>query len=53
MSLSGIMHDRKMFPVPVIINVRYEMRFTVQLNEKKGRSMVVVVLELLSGVREW
>ena len=52
MSLSGIVHDHKMFSVPVIINVRYEVRLTVQPDQKKGRGTVVVVSELLSGVRE-
>ena len=52
MSLSGIVHERKMFSVPVIIKVRYKMRLTVQPDQEKGRGMVVVVLELLSGVRE-
>ena len=51
--LPSVVHKGEMSPVPVIVNVRKEPGFWMQLNEKKCGSHLSIILELPCSCCEW
>ena len=51
--LACVMHEGKVGPAPVIIDVRKEQRFPVQAKQQKHRSHFSVIPELLCSCRKW
>ena len=51
--LPRVMHKGEMSPIPVIVNVRKEPGFPMQLNKEKCGSHLGVILELPHSCCEW